>query len=59
MKESMKNMINEIYVELLWLSINNIIKQQLRRLKISQGIKIKIKTKLKIWVDLKYKINLK
>lgn len=59
MKESMKNMINEIYVELLWLSINNIIKQQLRRLKISQGIKIKIKTKLKIWVDLKNKINLK
>ena len=59
MKESMKNMINEIYVELLWLSINNIIKQQLRGLKISQGIKIKIKTKLKIWVDLKYKINLK
>ena len=58
MKESMKNMINEIYVELLWLSINNIIKQQLRGLKISQGIKIK-KTKLKIWVDLKYKINLK
>ena len=43
MKESMKNMINEIYVELLWLSINNIIKQQLRGLKISQGIKIKKK----------------